>query len=81
MKENRLFEVLETRVANEAGNREIEVVAKLAKRCLKLVGKKRPTMKVVVIQLETLREFQHQAHNYAVAFKEFMTGSLQELTG
>ncbi|KAF6169676.1 hypothetical protein GIB67_004068 [Kingdonia uniflora] len=57
MKENRLFEVLEARVANEAGNEEIEVVAK---RCLKLVGKKRPTMNVVVIQLETLREIQHQ---------------------
>ncbi|KAF6169687.1 hypothetical protein GIB67_004079 [Kingdonia uniflora] len=56
VKEDRVFEVLETRVANEARKEEIQVVARLAKKCLKLVGKKRPTMKEVVTQLENLRE-------------------------
>ncbi|KAF6139794.1 hypothetical protein GIB67_022876 [Kingdonia uniflora] len=56
VKEERVFEVLETRVANEARKEEIQVVARLTKKCLKLVGKKRPTIKEVVTQLENLRE-------------------------
>ncbi|KAF6169677.1 hypothetical protein GIB67_004069 [Kingdonia uniflora] len=60
VKEDRVFEVLETRVANEARKEEIQVVASLAKKCLKLVGKKRPTMKEVLTQLENLILFQRQ---------------------
>ncbi|PIA35625.1 hypothetical protein AQUCO_03500171v1, partial [Aquilegia coerulea] len=55
VKQDRLHEILETLVLNEAGKEEIFVVAKLAKRCLKLVGKKRPTMKEVMVELEGLR--------------------------
>ncbi|KAF6169672.1 hypothetical protein GIB67_004064 [Kingdonia uniflora] len=60
VKEDRVFEVLETRVANEARKEEIQVVASLAKKCLKLVGKKRPTMNEVLTQLENLILFQRQ---------------------
>ncbi|KAF6164995.1 hypothetical protein GIB67_034118 [Kingdonia uniflora] len=64
VKEDRVFEVLETRVANEARKEEIQVVASLAKKCLKLVGKKRPTMKEVLTQLENLILFQRQEFGY-----------------
>ncbi|KAF6164583.1 hypothetical protein GIB67_017244 [Kingdonia uniflora] len=60
VKEDRVLQILETRIANEARKEEIQIVASLAKKCLKLVGKKRPTMKEVLIQLENLRVFQHQ---------------------
>ncbi|KAF6139793.1 hypothetical protein GIB67_022875 [Kingdonia uniflora] len=64
VKEDRVFEVLETRVANEARKEEIQVVASLAKKCLKLVGKKRPTMKEVLTQLENLILFQRQEFGF-----------------
>ncbi|KAF6174188.1 hypothetical protein GIB67_033720 [Kingdonia uniflora] len=60
VKEDRVLQILETRIANEARKEEIQIVASLAKKCLKIVGKKRPTMKEVLIQLENLRVFQHQ---------------------
>ncbi|KAK9204578.1 hypothetical protein WN943_014840 [Citrus x changshan-huyou] len=56
MKENRLFEVLGDRVLKEAEKEEIITVATLAKRCLNLNGKKRPTMKEVAFELRGIRE-------------------------
>ncbi|KAF6162025.1 hypothetical protein GIB67_002614 [Kingdonia uniflora] len=40
VKEGCMFEILEAWVVNEAGKEQIQVVSKLAKRCLKLVGKR-----------------------------------------
>ncbi|KAJ0013337.1 hypothetical protein Pint_21134 [Pistacia integerrima] len=57
-KENRLLEVLDTRVAEEAEEEEIQAIAELAMRCLRLKGKKRPTMKEVAMELEGLRKSQ-----------------------
>ncbi|KAL9432807.1 hypothetical protein AB3S75_027760 [Citrus x aurantiifolia] len=56
MKENCLFEVLDDRVLKEAEKVEIITVATLAKRCLNLNGKKRPTMKEVAFELRGTRE-------------------------
>ncbi|KAI3896303.1 hypothetical protein MKX03_009667 [Papaver bracteatum] len=56
MKEKRLSEILDARVLNEGDTDDVLVVAKLAKRCLKYVGKKRPTMKEVSHSLEGLHE-------------------------
>ncbi|KAJ9691240.1 hypothetical protein PVL29_013421 [Vitis rotundifolia] len=58
VKENRLFEILDNQVVNEGQKEEIFAVAKLAKRCLKLNGKKRPTMKEIDIDLQQLGRFQ-----------------------
>ncbi|KAJ8755426.1 hypothetical protein K2173_019224 [Erythroxylum novogranatense] len=55
MEENRLSEILDTRVLQEGGKEEVIAVANLAKRCLNLNGKKRPTMKAVAMQLEAIR--------------------------
>ncbi|KAM7481384.1 hypothetical protein LguiB_005967 [Lonicera macranthoides] len=53
--ENNLFNILDPRVEMEGGNEEILGVAMLAKRCLSLEVKKRPTMKEVAIELEGYR--------------------------
>ncbi|XP_058110533.1 putative wall-associated receptor kinase-like 16 isoform X2 [Magnolia sinica] len=55
MKENRIFEILEERVREEGTEEQLIAVARLAKRCLKLKGEERPTMKEVVVELEGLR--------------------------
>ncbi|KAL5718330.1 hypothetical protein ACHQM5_011242 [Ranunculus cassubicifolius] len=55
MKDNCLFQVLDSVVQDEASQEEILALAKLAKKCIKPVGKKRPTMKEVTTELERLR--------------------------
>lgn len=47
-----LFEIVDARVLKEGGTDSIMAVAGLAKRCLNLNGKKRPTMKEVATELE-----------------------------
>ncbi|KAJ8755134.1 hypothetical protein K2173_018932 [Erythroxylum novogranatense] len=56
MEENRLSEILDTRVLQEGGNDEVIAVANLANRCLNSNRKKRPTMKAVAMQLEAIRD-------------------------
>ncbi|KAF7151422.1 hypothetical protein RHSIM_Rhsim02G0165200 [Rhododendron simsii] len=55
IKENRLFDILDAQVVKGAGKEEILVVAHVAKRCLSLNGRKRPTMKEVVMELDAIR--------------------------
>ncbi|OMO60331.1 hypothetical protein COLO4_33858 [Corchorus olitorius] len=59
MKEKSLFDILDPRVKHDGPQEEIIIVIKLAKRCLNLIGKKRPTMKKVVMVLEWIRESKH----------------------
>ncbi|TYG52366.1 hypothetical protein ES288_D09G021600v1 [Gossypium darwinii] len=55
MQENSLFSILNPMVVKDGPEQEIMVVALLAKRCLNLNGKKRPTMKQVVMELELIK--------------------------
>ena len=55
MKQNCLFEILDKVIVNEGQKKEILAVAKIAKRCLKLSGKKRPAMKEIAADLHQLR--------------------------
>ncbi|MBA0628708.1 hypothetical protein Godav_023382 [Gossypium davidsonii] len=55
MQENSLSDILDSKVANDGPEKEIIAVAKLAKRCLNLNGKKRPTMKQVAVELELIK--------------------------
>ncbi|KAG4128359.1 hypothetical protein ERO13_D09G016350v2 [Gossypium hirsutum] len=55
MQENFLFSILNPMVVKDGPEQEIMVVALLAKRCLNLNGKKRPTMKQVVMELELIK--------------------------
>ncbi|PPS04109.1 hypothetical protein GOBAR_AA16557 [Gossypium barbadense] len=58
MEENALLNVVDPLVMNANAKEEIVAVAKLAKRCLNLNGKKRPTMKQVAMELEQIRSLE-----------------------
>jgi len=58
--QNKLLEIVDPTVAEEAGMRHIETVAKLALRCLRLKGEERPRMIEVAIELEALRRLVKQ---------------------
>ncbi|RWR78978.1 putative wall-associated receptor kinase-like protein 16 [Cinnamomum micranthum f. kanehirae] len=55
LKEHRLFQVLENRIVDEGGVDQLVAVAELAKRCLKVKGEERPSMKEVAMELEGLK--------------------------
>uniref|UniRef100_A0A6N2N7P3 Protein kinase domain-containing protein n=1 Tax=Salix viminalis TaxID=40686 RepID=A0A6N2N7P3_SALVM len=54
MEDNRLFDILDTRVKERCQNEEVILVANLARRCLNLKGKNRPTMREVTSELERI---------------------------
>ncbi|XP_030943325.1 wall-associated receptor kinase-like 10 isoform X2 [Quercus lobata] len=58
MEENILFDIIDARVMKDAKQEEIIAVANLAKMCLNMKGKKRPTMKEVAMQLEAVQTLQ-----------------------
>ncbi|KAM4100268.1 hypothetical protein ACB094_05G055600 [Castanea mollissima] len=58
METNSLFEIFDARIVNEYKEEQMIAVAKLAKRCLNIKGKKRPTMKEVAMELEAIQMFQ-----------------------
>ncbi|KAM7478075.1 hypothetical protein LguiA_026288 [Lonicera macranthoides] len=55
MDENRIFDILDSRIQNEGEKYKIMGVANLARRCLNLNGRQRPTMKEVAMELEAIR--------------------------
>ncbi|KAH6771530.1 hypothetical protein C2S52_016333 [Perilla frutescens var. hirtella] len=55
MEEDQLFDILDPRVLEDGKREEIMGVARLARRCLHLNGKRRPTMKEVTIELEGIQ--------------------------
>ncbi|CAA0839565.1 Wall-associated receptor kinase-like 2 [Striga hermonthica] len=55
MEENSLFEILDPRVLNEGNKDEIMLVAQLARRCLHLNGRRRPTMKEIAVELQGIQ--------------------------
>jgi len=57
MKENRLFQILEHRVVREGSLEQLQTFAELVRRCLRMKGEERPTMKEVAMELEGLRKF------------------------
>lgn len=58
--QNKLLEIVDPEVAEEAGMIHVETVAKLAIRCLRLKGEERPRMIEVAIELEALRRLLRQ---------------------
>ncbi|CAN6553474.1 unnamed protein product [Malus baccata var. baccata] len=56
MQEDRLFDILDAQVVKGGGSKtDIAIVANLARRCLYLSGRKRPTMREVTAELEGVR--------------------------
>nr|DAD39459.1 TPA_asm: hypothetical protein HUJ06_013782 [Nelumbo nucifera] len=60
--ENHLFEILDAQVLKDGREYELQKVANIAKRCLSLNGKERPTMKEVALELEGLRRSEGYSH-------------------
>ncbi|XP_027338256.1 wall-associated receptor kinase-like 10 [Abrus precatorius] len=58
VEENRLFDIIDERVRKEGEKEHINIVANLASRCLELNGRKRPTMKEVILEIEGIRNLE-----------------------
>ncbi|XP_021896378.1 putative wall-associated receptor kinase-like 16 [Carica papaya] len=71
VKEERLVEILDDHVKNEYKVEQLETVANLAKRCLRVRGEERPTMKEVAMELEGIRmTVQHPWVNNEESYSE-----------
>ena len=70
MEENKLFDIIDAQVMKDSKQEEIIAVANLAKMCLNINGKKRPTMKEVAMQLEAVQMLQ-KTHNVQQNHEEF----------
>ncbi|KAM1039146.1 hypothetical protein ACFX13_034466 [Malus domestica] len=57
-REDELVQIMDPQVARDADVEQIRTIAELAKRCLRLNGAKRPSMKEVSTELEGLRNAQ-----------------------
>ncbi|ESQ27146.1 hypothetical protein EUTSA_v10018175mg [Eutrema salsugineum] len=55
MKQNRVLDIVDARIKEDCKLEQVLAVAKLARRCLSLKGKKRPNMREVSIELERIR--------------------------
>ena len=55
VKENQLFNIVDHHVYSQGRREEIMAFADLTRRCLCLKGKKRPAMKEVLLELESIR--------------------------
>ncbi|MBA0755053.1 hypothetical protein Gogos_021196, partial [Gossypium gossypioides] len=55
MKEERLLDIVDRRVLEDKNIEQLKEVANLARRCVRLKGEERPTMKEVASELEGLR--------------------------
>ncbi|XP_054813256.1 wall-associated receptor kinase 2-like [Prosopis cineraria] len=55
MKEDRLWEILDKRVLDQKNAEQLKEVAFLARRCVRVKGKERPTMKEVAMELQGMR--------------------------
>ncbi|KAM1429819.1 hypothetical protein ACFX2I_045969 [Malus domestica] len=68
MQEDCLFDILDAQVVKGGSKADIAIVAKLARRCLNLSGRKRPTMREVMAELEGVQMAEkatsHGAKNY-----------------
>ncbi|KAL4598851.1 hypothetical protein ACB092_11G086900 [Castanea dentata] len=64
LKENRLFDILDTQVSKVCNKDEVMAIANLAKRCLHLNGKKRPSMIEIVMELEGIQKVSHVQPNF-----------------
>ncbi|KAL0311962.1 UNVERIFIED_CONTAM: Wall-associated receptor kinase-like 2 [Sesamum radiatum] len=55
MEENRLHTILDSRIIEQGAKEEHLAIANLARRCLNFTGKKRPTIREVATELESIR--------------------------
>ncbi|KAK0597289.1 hypothetical protein LWI29_023754 [Acer saccharum] len=71
LKEGFLFEILENGIVNDDNKEHMREVVMLARRCLRVKGEERPTMKEVAMELEGLRRMdKHSWDNAQVNIEE-----------
>ncbi|KAI4297328.1 hypothetical protein L6164_037222 [Bauhinia variegata] len=71
MKEDRLMEILDTRVVNQSNIKQVKEVASLARTCVRVSGEERPTMSEVAVELKGLIAMQrHSSVNEEVKPEE-----------
>ncbi|KAK9692176.1 hypothetical protein RND81_09G246000 [Saponaria officinalis] len=58
MEDSCLFDILDSRIIDEGKEEEFVAVAELARKCLYVNGKQRPTMKEIAAQLDAIRSSQ-----------------------
>ncbi|KAK4483789.1 hypothetical protein RD792_010993 [Penstemon davidsonii] len=80
IKENRLFQIVDPRVLREGSLEQIQSIGELVKRCLKLHGEERPTMKEVTMELEGLRKFSKHPWSEQDQVQEEEIGFMSEQT-
>ena len=79
MMENRVADILDVEIVNDGNLGDVEEVARLARRCLRLKGEERPSMKNVAAELaELVRLRKHPQDEAGVSSKEteYLLGSL-----
>ena len=64
VKENHLFDILDTQVRKDGNKHEVMAIANLAQRCLHLYGKKRPTMTEIMMELEGVQKISPNQPNF-----------------
>ncbi|KAH0874437.1 hypothetical protein HID58_071799 [Brassica napus] len=66
MKENRLFDIIDARIRDGCKLNQVIATANLARKCLNLKGRKRPSMREVSMELEKIRgsSVDMQLHEY-----------------
>ncbi|KAJ8424483.1 hypothetical protein Cgig2_030691 [Carnegiea gigantea] len=58
-----LFDIVDMQILKEASREELLAMANLARRCLNLDGKKRPTMREVLAEIEVVRSLNLSGNN------------------
>ncbi|XP_043714865.1 uncharacterized protein LOC122663239 [Telopea speciosissima] len=80
IKNNNLFQILDYQVVNEGNREQLVAVAELARRCLKVKGEDRPTMKEVAMELESLRMlYEHPWIQHKYQESESFLGEYQQV--
>ncbi|XP_075664448.1 wall-associated receptor kinase-like 8 [Castanea sativa] len=64
VKQNCLFDILDTQVRKHGNQHEVMAIANLAQRCLHLYGKKRPTMTEIMMELEGVQKISLDQPNF-----------------
>lgn len=79
MKQDCLFEILVKVIVDEGQKEAIFAVSKLAKSCLKLSGKKRPSKREIAAELERLRNMEQTSLQESFQDNHFLSASLTPL--
>ncbi|KAK1400896.1 hypothetical protein POM88_000501 [Heracleum sosnowskyi] len=80
MEENRIFDILDPRIAKEDRKEEITAFANIAYRCLNLNGRRRPTMKQVAAELESIN-MSYKSPTAEQQYEEFEYPVTDQLNG